>query len=44
MRDEDFSKAEESHSEGKMIMATIMLCISIVATFTFCALRSLGYI
>lgn len=44
MSDEDFSKAEERHSEGKMIMATITLCISIIATFTFFALRNLGYI
>ena len=44
MRDEDFIKAEEKHEEGKMIMATITLCISIIATFTFFALRNLGYI
>ena len=44
MSDEDFSKAEHSHDEGKMIMGTVVLCVTIIGTFTYVALNSLGYL
>ena len=44
MSDEDFSKAEMSHEEGKMIVGVVTLCVAIIGTFTYVALNSLGYL
>ena len=44
MSDEDFSKIEHSHDEGKMVMGVVVLCVTIVGTFTYVALNSLGYL
>ena len=44
MSDEDFSKVEESHEEGKMIIGVVLLCVTINGTFTYVALNSLGYL
>ena len=44
MSDEDFSKVEMSHDEGKMIIGVVVLCVTIVGAFTYVALNSLGYL
>ena len=44
MSDEDFSKVEYSHEEGKMIIGVVVLCVTIIGTFTYVALNSLGYL
>lgn len=44
MSDEDFSKVEESHEEGKMIIGVVVLCVTIIGAFTYFALNSLGYL
>ena len=44
MSDEDFSEVEQSHDEGKMIMGTVVLCVTIIGAFTYVALNSLGYL
>lgn len=44
MSDEDFSKVEMSHDEGKMIIGVVVLCVTIIGAFTYFALNSLGYL
>ena len=44
MSDEDFSKVEMSHEEGKMVIGVVVLCVTIIGAFTYFALNSLGYL
>jgi len=42
MSDEDFSKVELRHDEGKAVMGVVALCVTIVGTFCFFALKAVG--
>ena len=42
MSDEDFNKVELRHAEGKAVMGVVVLCMTIVGTFCFFALKSVG--
>jgi hypothetical protein len=44
MNDEEIRIAEMLHDEGKMIIGVVLLCVTIIGTFIYVALNSLGYL
>ena len=42
--DLDVAQVELTHDEGKMIMGAVAFCVTIVGSFTYFALSSLGYL